>query len=187
MKGSIICKHTTANGLSVTTQHDSNGDGTFETTRTGVASLNADGSRTETVTDNAAGVNVDQTIITTSGNGLTTTAQYDLSGSGAFTETRSDVTAINADGSKTETVSYTGANGGLISRFVATTSATYDTQMKGAGAFVVNCNHGGGHCQAPAALYTAAWQFMKDHPFGVDPEPYSPMLPTTFPDYCAAF
>jgi hypothetical protein len=69
----------------------------------------------------------------------------------------------------------------------ATTSATYDTQMKAAGAFVVNCDHGGGHCQAPAALYTAAWQFMKAHPFGVEPEPYSAALPATFPTYCAAF
>jgi dienelactone hydrolase len=69
----------------------------------------------------------------------------------------------------------------------ATTSATYDTEMKNAGAFVVNCNHGGGHCQAPAALYTAAWQFMKDHPFGVTPEPYGMSLPMTFPTYCAEF
>jgi len=69
----------------------------------------------------------------------------------------------------------------------ATTSATYDMEMKNAGAFVVNCNHGGGHCQAPAALYTAAWQFMKDHPFGVTPEPYGMTLPMSFPNYCAEF
>jgi dienelactone hydrolase len=69
----------------------------------------------------------------------------------------------------------------------ATTSATYDMQMKNAGAFVVNCDHGGGHCQAPAALYTAAWQFMKDHPFGVTPEPYAMSLPMAFPNYCAEF
>jgi poly(3-hydroxybutyrate) depolymerase len=69
----------------------------------------------------------------------------------------------------------------------ATTSMRYDAQMKGAGAFVVNCNHGGGHCQAPAALYAAAWQFMKDHPFGVAPEPYASMLPAIFPPYCAEF
>jgi len=81
-------------------------------------------------------------------------------------------------------------HGGTADRVVvsfATTSATYDTQLKAAGAFVVNCNHGGGHCQAPADLYTAAWQFMKAHPFGVDPEPYTPALPGTFPSYCAAF
>jgi hypothetical protein len=68
----------------------------------------------------------------------------------------------------------------------ATTSATYDTQMKGAGAFVINCNHGGGHCGAPAALQSAAWEFMKDHPFGIQPEPYSSALPSTFPSYCMA-
>jgi hypothetical protein len=51
------------------------------------------------------------------------------------------------------------------------TSATLDAQMKNAGSFVINCNHGGGHCQAPAALYTAAWQFMQAHPYGVAPEP----------------
>ena len=79
-----------------------------------------------------------------------------------------------------------GASDMVIVSF-ATTSATYDTEMKAAGSFVINCDHGGGHCQAPAALYTAAWQFMKDHPFGVAPEPYSSMIPATFPNYCAAF
>jgi hypothetical protein len=67
------------------------------------------------------------------------------------------------------------------------TSATYDTQMKAAGSFVVNCNHGGGHCGAPAALYSAGWEFMKAHPFGVAPEPYTSALPGTFPTYCAKF
>jgi poly(3-hydroxybutyrate) depolymerase len=79
-----------------------------------------------------------------------------------------------------------GASDMVIVSF-ATTSATYDMEMKTAGAFVVNCNHGGGHCQAPAPLYTAAWQFMKDHPFGVTPEPYGMSLPMTFPNYCAEF
>jgi hypothetical protein len=66
----------------------------------------------------------------------------------------------------------------------ATTSATYDAQMKAAGSFVVNCNHGGGHCQAPAALYTAGWEFMKAHPFGIEPEPFASGLPASFPDFC---
>jgi hypothetical protein len=66
----------------------------------------------------------------------------------------------------------------------ATTSATYDAQMKAAGSFVVNCNHGGGHCQAPAALYTAGWEFMKAHPFGIEPEPFASGLPASFPNFC---
>jgi hypothetical protein len=68
----------------------------------------------------------------------------------------------------------------------ATTSASYDHQMKAAGSFVVNCDHGGSHCGAPAALQTAAWAFMKAHPFGVSPEPYAAGLPAAFPSYCAA-
>jgi hypothetical protein len=51
----------------------------------------------------------------------------------------------------------------------------------------VNCNHGGGHCGAPAALYTAAWEFMKAHPFGVKPLPYAAGLPATFPTYCKIY
>jgi hypothetical protein len=69
----------------------------------------------------------------------------------------------------------------------STTSATLDKQMKSAGGFVVNCNHGGGHCQAPAALYAAGWEFMKAHPFGVSPEPFASGVPASFPSYCALY
>lgn len=69
----------------------------------------------------------------------------------------------------------------------STTSATYDAQMKQAGSFVVNCNHGGGHCQAPSELYSAGWEFMKAHPYGAKPEPYASGLPATFPSYCSVY
>ena len=114
---------TSASGLSVTTQRDGNGDGAFETTRTDVTVLNANGSRVETVTNQVSGTTVDRAVMTTSADGLSTTTQYDLSGSGAFGKTRTDVKVLNADGSTTETVTYTGANGALISRFATTTSA----------------------------------------------------------------
>ena len=81
-------------------------------------------------------------------------------------------------------------HGGSSDRVIvsfATTSATYDAHMKSAGGFVVNCNHGGGHCRAPAALYSAGWEFMKAHPFGVQPKPYGAGLPGSFPSYCATF
>ncbi|MFZ5891399.1 MAG: hypothetical protein ACOY0T_10135 [Myxococcota bacterium] len=67
------------------------------------------------------------------------------------------------------------------------TSATYDAHMKSAGSYVVNCDHGGGHCQAPAELYTAGWEFMKAHPFGLEPEPYASGLPSSFPSYCKPY
>lgn len=64
------------------------------------------------------------------------------------------------------------------------TSATLDTNAKGHGSFVVNCNHGGGHCLAPAPLKTAAWEFMKAHPFGTKPSPWAGAIPPTVPEYC---
>jgi hypothetical protein len=69
----------------------------------------------------------------------------------------------------------------------ATTSNSLDTQFKNAGGFVINCDHGGGHCGAPAALYKSVWDFFKAHPFGVAPEPYESGIPSGFPSYCKVF
>ena len=66
----------------------------------------------------------------------------------------------------------------------ATASMTADKDVAGHGGFVVDCNHGGGHCGAPANDIAAQWQFCKDHPFGVSPEPYASGLPSSFPTYC---
>jgi hypothetical protein len=65
------------------------------------------------------------------------------------------------------------------------TSEAYDNYMMKAGAFAIDCDHGGGHCGAPADLQASAWQFMKDHPYGTKPSPYlAAGLPSTFPKYC---
>jgi hypothetical protein len=64
------------------------------------------------------------------------------------------------------------------------TSATQCADIASKGGFMINCNHGAGHCRSPADLKAAQWQFMKDHPFGVDPEPYASGLPAGMPDYC---
>jgi poly(3-hydroxybutyrate) depolymerase len=52
------------------------------------------------------------------------------------------------------------------------------------GGLAIDCDHGGGHVGAPDALKLAGWQFFKDHPFGVSPEPYAGGLPASFPKYC---
>lgn len=67
------------------------------------------------------------------------------------------------------------------------TSRTFDMSAKDHGSFVVNCNHGGGHCRAPADLQTAAWQFMKDHPWGFTTSPWATAFPAGVPDYCKIF
>jgi poly(3-hydroxybutyrate) depolymerase len=66
----------------------------------------------------------------------------------------------------------------------STTSMTEDKDILAKGGFAVDCDHGGGHCQAPAVDIAAQWQFCKDHPFGVSPEPYANGLPSSFPSYC---
>jgi predicted esterase len=65
------------------------------------------------------------------------------------------------------------------------TSMAYDTLMlKHNSAMVIDCDHMGGHCGAPPALYASGWQFMKDHPFGTKPSPYASGLPAGFDPSC---
>jgi hypothetical protein len=67
------------------------------------------------------------------------------------------------------------------------TSAALDMAAKTHGSFVVNCNHGGGHCGAPAPLLTASWTFMKDHPWGFTKSPWTDAFPAGIPDYCKIY
>jgi predicted esterase len=67
------------------------------------------------------------------------------------------------------------------------TSATLDQSAKSHGSFVVNCDHQGGHCQAPADLQKAGWQFMKDHYWGISESPWAKGMPPGVPDYCKVF
>jgi dienelactone hydrolase len=69
------------------------------------------------------------------------------------------------------------------------TSATADKAFKDRGGFVVNCNHGGGHCGG-AGLAPDIWEFFEAHPYGVEPAP-SPWtaagLPNGFNSQCQIF
>jgi poly(3-hydroxybutyrate) depolymerase len=87
-----------------------------------------------------------------------------------------------------------GASDGSDVLSYARMSATADMAVAAAasgssppGGYVVDCNHGGGHCGAPASDIAAQWQFCKDHPFGVAPDPYAGGLPSSFPSYCSVF
>ncbi len=115
--------------MSKKTQDDVNGDGTVDSTHTDVTVLNADGSTTQTVTDfYTNGSLKDRNVETISADGLSTTKQWDTTGSGSFDQTATDIAAINADGSKIETLSAYDTNGSLISRSVITTSADGRTE-----------------------------------------------------------
>jgi len=124
-----------ADKLTTTTTDDLNGDGTIDVTTVDQTVINADGSRTETVTDKSnTGVLLDKATTVTSGNGLTITVQKDINGDGTVDTKTVKATVLNNDGSKTTTTSdYAGtaltdqtkvtvsANG-----LVTTTSYDYD-------------------------------------------------------------
>ena len=65
----------------------------------------------------------------------------------------------------------------------AQASASYEADIKKRGGFSIDCNHGGGHMM-PSGIAPSVWQFMKDHPYKISPEPYASGIPAGFPTYC---
>jgi hypothetical protein len=63
-------------------------------------------------------------------------------------------------------------------------SLRQDIDIAKKGGFAIDCDHGGGHVAAPAALKAAGWDFLKKHPFGYGVSPYVSGLPPTYPEYC---
>ncbi|MDU6669636.1 MAG: hypothetical protein E6501_13625, partial [Bradyrhizobium sp.] len=121
---------TSADGLSKTTQIDAagavdaNGHAVDDLVRSDITVANADGSRTETVTETHADSSLkDRTVTTVSADGLSRTTRQDSFGVGIFNFRESYVYVSNSDGSKVETVTDTHADGSLMSRSVITTSA----------------------------------------------------------------
>ena len=68
----------------------------------------------------------------------------------------------------------------------STSSETADKAFKAAGGFVINCNHGGGHCGG-GGLAGDIWNFFKTHPFGTSPSPWAMALPTGFNRACKLY
>ena len=111
---------TSANGLTVTTTENPYATTDFATQTVDATTLNADGSRTEEVKDYSfngvlSGALIDRTRTTTSASGLSTTVLHDLDGDGVTDQSSTDLTTINADGSRTEVVTdYTGDTTGIV-------------------------------------------------------------------------
>jgi predicted esterase len=55
--------------------------------------------------------------------------------------------------------------------------------LRADGSFVVECVHDNGH-SLPNQSGSFTWEFFKDHPYGVAPEPYADGLPPAMPNYC---
>jgi hypothetical protein len=69
---------------------------------------------------------------------------------------------------------------------IAVNTVLLENDLKSEGSFVIDCDDGGDHQAVGTRMGEVAgpgWQFFKDHPYKVDPEPYK-SLPSTFPAYC---
>jgi poly(3-hydroxybutyrate) depolymerase len=66
----------------------------------------------------------------------------------------------------------------------AVASAAWEADVAKRGGFSIDCNTGGGHVSGPPQVSPSMWQFFRDHPFKVKPEPYKAPLPSVFPSYC---
>src|ERR1700722_453475 len=102
--------------------YDSNGYATQQTVTTNDGSTSID-----VKAFNSDGSLANETISTTSADGLTVTLQYDHTGNGLFDQTQTDVTQVNADGSRTVTASNYDVTGALMNRTTTTTSADRKT------------------------------------------------------------
>jgi len=66
------------------------------------------------------------------------------------------------------------------------TSATADKAFKARGGFVINCDHGGGHCGG-GGLAGDMWKFFKAHPYGTKESPWKDKLPDGFNSKCKIY
>jgi predicted esterase len=80
-----------------------------------------------------------------------------------------------------------GAHGSTSGDFLASSTTMWETTVKGAGSFVIDCDDGGSHVDITrlTRLGPSAWLFFKTHPFKIGtPDPYAGGIPSTFPTYC---
>ena len=124
--GSMINQAVTSvsgDGLTKTVQTDSTGDGVFDLTTVDTTVVNADGSRTETVTNECRWLLARPSVTATSASAQAKTLRTDSTGDGVFDLTQVSQTLDNADGSTTTTVTEANADGSLRDRTVTTLSA----------------------------------------------------------------
>ncbi len=121
-------KLTAADGLSWIRTTDIDGNGATDRTESSTTTINADGSRTETAAIRSGnGSLIGQSVTTTSSDSLSQTVQQDVTGDGAADLIASDRIALNADGTRTETIDTRSGNGTLLGSTVKTVSAERKT------------------------------------------------------------
>src|SRR5262249_11328065 len=120
-----VVETTSAAGLSTNVVVYSNGDADIDLTQTKTINLNADGTRSTTLSKyDLDGTLLSRSVETSSASRLSTTLQLDTNGDGVVDKTWSDVMTLNVDGTRTETLIATNvADGSLIGQTTTTVSA----------------------------------------------------------------
>lgn len=99
-----------------------------------------------------------------------------------------EITAVNWQDKHTPAIfTMHGGPSDMVVVNFSETSALLDMNAKNHGGFVVNCNHGAGHCASTPELRLAAWRFLKDHPWGVEKSPWAGALPAGVPASCRVY
>lgn len=114
---------TSGNGFVVTKDWDIDGNGTFDRKQTNTLVLSSNGSATRTLNNYEGGTLKSSFVTSTSANGLVVNTTWDMFGADAFSQDATDITILNADGSKTRTVTNLKADGSQLSKFVTTTTS----------------------------------------------------------------
>ncbi|MEM9128812.1 MAG: hypothetical protein AAGA97_03710, partial [Pseudomonadota bacterium] len=122
----VITSVTSADGSSITNSYDTNGDGVVDQVQTILTVSNADGSKSETISntlgaDLATGILISETKTTTSADGTTTTIERDSTGGGWYDQT--EVRTTHADDSMTIVTTDRDPNGDVIRSSTETVSA----------------------------------------------------------------
>jgi len=111
-----------ANGLSITTQKDIDGNGSYDLIRTDVTVLNSDNSQVETETNSSSnGAMLGKTVTNTSADRRTVSILRDLYGDA--NNDQIEAIAIQADGTTVDTLTEINPNNSLVDQRVTTTSA----------------------------------------------------------------
>ncbi|WP_156382006.1 MULTISPECIES: calcium-binding protein [unclassified Aureimonas] len=120
------------NGLSVTTQFDLDGNGTYEKSLSDVTQLPETGYTTRTVSEYLGTTLVKQKTKSTSTNGLISTTEWNFSGPVALVQKSTASTSYGTAGETSSVVSNTRSDGTLISKYVTSTSAdgSYATALE---------------------------------------------------------
>ncbi|MCF6117139.1 adhesin [Mesorhizobium muleiense] len=129
--GSLVGKtldQTSANGLSLTSKADLNGDGVYDIIVADVTTIDGSSNRTRTVTTTSAnGALIGSTSTITGADSLTQTVKDDINADGTVDRTTIAATVLGGDGSRTVTTTTTSTSGAMLARTEVKASADRKT------------------------------------------------------------